>query len=524
MFVFDLSVYYSPPPPPHVPPSIPPFILPPSLSPPAHSSIDHPDADREQCIAWGPAGWWGSGPWGRGARRRRGRRPLAQGSNARRICRRSFGWVRARSRAPGALGAVLGRPPPAWTPGHLNVWDGGSSRPHGPRPPSSGLSNSSPAAPQHTQRKLEPLRGPLHLPTCLSGALIGCFLWGDDPILIYFSFFSLHLDNRSFSLKDLSCALRSDHVSKHGWAWEFSLKQTCTRQILRRRMENRECFNSSLPGLWCSVLQPASFQHFLISMVAILQMLHLKSSLWHTNKCMSHLPGNPHVFCSPTTNRNVCWECFWFCWWAGDPCSRTTHFCFGLVKNLSSPSLSTGFYLFFCVLRPSLHRLLFTHCSAAAHPPDVGRCFICLFIFSLGVSSRCLLCLMLSVCGDQSFLLLVVFLLMQRVVVIYLLVQLCSKHLVNRKPKSCICYVPLVVFLCPPPTLLVFFFFSICLSFSPLFCCPFLLPSTGIFMCSQVRKGGTGSPALYGGHHVSGSTEMGRYMVSWFNVQINQKA
>ncbi|XP_013866722.1 ARF GTPase-activating protein GIT1 isoform X2 [Austrofundulus limnaeus] len=30
----------------------------------------------------------------------------------------------------------------------------------------------------------------------------------------------------------------------------------------------------------------------------------------------------------------------------------------------------------------------------------------------------------------------------------------------------------------------------------------------------EVRKGGTGGPASYGGHHVSGSTEMGRYMVS----------
>lgn len=31
---------------------------------------------------------------------------------------------------------------------------------------------------------------------------------------------------------------------------------------------------------------------------------------------------------------------------------------------------------------------------------------------------------------------------------------------------------------------------------------------------SQVRKGSTGGPVSYGGQHLSGSTEMGRYMVS----------
>lgn len=181
MFVFDLLVYYSPC------SSFHPSLHPPTppCPPPAHSPIDHPDADREQCVAWGPAGWGGSGPWGRGPRRRRGRRALAGGSDARRICQRGFGWVRGQSRAPGALGAVLGHPPPPGTPGHLNVWDGGSSRPHGPRPPSPGLSNSSPAAPQHTQRKLEPLRSPFslsHLPFRGSDWLFSLGWWSNPDL------------------------------------------------------------------------------------------------------------------------------------------------------------------------------------------------------------------------------------------------------------------------------------------------------------------------------------------------------
>lgn len=39
-------------------------------------------------------------------------------------------------------------------------------------------------------------------------------------------------------------------------------------------------------------------------------------------------------------------------------------------------------------------------------------------------------------------------------------------------------------------------------------------------LSSQVRKGGTGGPASYGGQHLSGSTEMGRYMVSSHSLRL----
>lgn len=141
--------------PPHVPPSIPPSSHPPPF--PSSSPVDHTDADREQCTAGGPAGWGGSRPWGRGSwRRRRGRRPLAGEYDARRNCWR---WVWARSGPPGPLSAVLCCPalpsPPEGPPGLLNVRARGSPRPHGPWSPSPGLPGSSPAAPQHAQRKLE---------------------------------------------------------------------------------------------------------------------------------------------------------------------------------------------------------------------------------------------------------------------------------------------------------------------------------------------------------------------------------
>lgn len=149
---------------------------------PSSSPVDHADADREQCTAGRPAGWGGSRPWGRGTwRRRRGRRPLARRWDERRNRRRGSGRLWARSGYPGALGALFGHPllpsPPERPPGLLNVRARGGPWPHGPWSPSPGLPGSPPAAPQHTQRKLE-LHRPLLIPTFLSVALIGS-LWPD---------------------------------------------------------------------------------------------------------------------------------------------------------------------------------------------------------------------------------------------------------------------------------------------------------------------------------------------------------
>lgn len=158
--------------------------LPPSSHPslpPSSSPVDHTDADREQCAAGGPAGWGVSWPWGRGAWRSRRRRPQARWWDERRNRRRGSGWVWARGGTPGALGALLCCPPlpspPEGPPGLLNVRARSGPRPHGPWSPSPGLPGSTPAAPQHTQRKLE-LPRPLLLPTFLWVALIGS-LWPD---------------------------------------------------------------------------------------------------------------------------------------------------------------------------------------------------------------------------------------------------------------------------------------------------------------------------------------------------------
>lgn len=176
-----------------------PFNLPMSLFPPSHPSsshppllpssspVDHADADREQCAAGGPAGWGSSRPWGRGAwRRRRGRKPLARGWDKGRNRRRGSGRLWARSGSPGALGALfdysLLPSPPERPPGLLNVRARGSPWPHGSWSPSPGLSGSPPAAPQHTQRKLE-LHRPLLIPTFLSVALIGS-IWSDWWVIV----------------------------------------------------------------------------------------------------------------------------------------------------------------------------------------------------------------------------------------------------------------------------------------------------------------------------------------------------
>lgn len=178
------------------PPSLPfnfPMSLPPSLHPlippwsPPSSPVDHTDADGEQCTAGGPAGWGGGWPRGRGPRwRRRGWRPLASGGYERRNRRRNSGWVRARWGSPGALNALHGGPPlpspPEGPPGFLHVRAWGSPWPQGPRPPSPGLPDSPPAAPQHTQRKLERPH-PLNLPPSFLVALIGS-LWPDLWVVI----------------------------------------------------------------------------------------------------------------------------------------------------------------------------------------------------------------------------------------------------------------------------------------------------------------------------------------------------
>lgn len=60
------------------------------------------------------------------------------------------------------------------------------------------------------------------------------------------------------------------------------------------------------------------------------------------------------------------------------------------------------------------------------------------------------------------------------------------------------------------------FYFSPSVRFFPCFSSPFcLLPHSCIpFFSPQVRKGSMGAPAQYGSQHLSGSTEMGRYLVS----------
>lgn len=171
MLVFDHSV--DPSPSPRFPSTSPCPSLhpsPPSSHPsllPSSSPVDHADADREQRAAGGPAGWGGSWPWGRGAWRGGRRRPL--GWDARRNWWRGSGWIRARSGPPRALGALLGRPPlpspSEGPPGLLNVRARGGPRPHGPWSPSPGLPGSPPAAPQHTQCKLELPPAPFPLPT-----------------------------------------------------------------------------------------------------------------------------------------------------------------------------------------------------------------------------------------------------------------------------------------------------------------------------------------------------------------------
>lgn len=188
MLVFDRSV--DPPPipfnlPMFLPPSLPPLSHPSLL--PSSSPLDHPDADREQCATEGPAGWGSSWPWGRGTWWRWGnRRPLGSGWDA-----RWSGWIWARRGPTGAFGALLGHPPlppsPEGTPGLLNVRARGGPRPHGPRSPSPGLPSAPPAAPQHSQRKLE---RPCPLSThhlrlggsdCLSLAWLN--RWWSDPDL-----------------------------------------------------------------------------------------------------------------------------------------------------------------------------------------------------------------------------------------------------------------------------------------------------------------------------------------------------
>ena len=181
MLVFDHSVDTPSLPfnfPMSLPPSLPPSSYPPLL--PSSSPVDHADADREQRAAGEPAGWGGSWPWGGGGGGRRGGGgPVEGGWDKRGNRRRGSGWVWARSRPPGAFGALLGCPPlpspPEGPPGLLNVRARGGPRPHGPWSPSPGLPGSPPAAPQHTQRKLE-LPRPLLFPTFLLVAPIGS-LW-----------------------------------------------------------------------------------------------------------------------------------------------------------------------------------------------------------------------------------------------------------------------------------------------------------------------------------------------------------
>lgn len=129
--------------------------------------VDHADADREQCAARVPAGWGDSwlldrrGWW-------RGRGELARGWGKRGYRWRGSGCVWAWSGVPGALSAPLGCPPVVSSsegpPGLLNVRARGSPQPHSPRSPSPGLPGSPPAAPRHTQCKLE-LPCPLLLST-----------------------------------------------------------------------------------------------------------------------------------------------------------------------------------------------------------------------------------------------------------------------------------------------------------------------------------------------------------------------
>lgn len=136
-----------------------PMSLHPLTFPTSSSPVDHADPDREQFAAGVPAGWGaGRSRAGRSWRWRRG--SLGREWDASRDWCGRCSWVWAGSRPPGAVTALLCGPPlpspSTGPPGRLNVWARGSPRPHGPRSPSSGLPDSSPAAPQHTQCKLDP--------------------------------------------------------------------------------------------------------------------------------------------------------------------------------------------------------------------------------------------------------------------------------------------------------------------------------------------------------------------------------
>lgn len=231
-----------------------PMFLPPSCHPsllPPCSPVDHPDADREQCATGGPAGWGGSWPWGRW------RRSLARGWDARRNGWWGFGQLWARSWPPGALCAIIGRPSlspsPEGTPGLLNVRTRGSTWTHGPWPPSPGLPGSPPAAPQHTQRKLEPLPW-----CCLTSSFpIGGPDWqllaqlmGGSPVLtsLFSPFSCIPLTDPSLwkvELCTVPIKISNSDLSKTDLAqcgaFLASLRMKCTSVTLRRKMEN-ECF------------------------------------------------------------------------------------------------------------------------------------------------------------------------------------------------------------------------------------------------------------------------------------------
>lgn len=69
---------------------------------------------------------------------------------------------------------------------------------------------------------------------------------------------------------------------------------------------------------------------------------------------------------------------------------------------------------------------------------------------------------------------------------------------------------------------------SLCLHislFSPNHCPSISLSLPLSVTSSQVRKGSTGGPVSYGSQHLSGSTEMGRYMVSvQFGIHLHDPA
>lgn len=83
---------------------------------------------------------------------------MARGWNKRRNKPRGFGHLWARNK-PSRTVSLLFRQPlfpsPKRPPGLLHVRARGPPRPHGPWSPSPGLSSSPPAAPQHSQCKLE---------------------------------------------------------------------------------------------------------------------------------------------------------------------------------------------------------------------------------------------------------------------------------------------------------------------------------------------------------------------------------